>query len=147
MSEPACTCPTLDAARQCPRFPAERMGPGTWGMCSGSRCTASRSQRFRDKMVARRDGTRRALPLATVAAPKRKRVELRPVCVHQGEVIPGCKTCGGEGSVIRWCESPDDDADRCVRGRSRDASVRSCLTCLHYSNSNDATTGTPPASI
>ena len=147
MSEPACSCATLNEARQCPRFPGEHMGPGTWAMCNGTACTPERSQRFRDKMAARRDGVT-ALPVAVVAhPPKRVPLQLRPVCVHQGAEVPGCKTCGGPGSVLYYCDSPDDDADRCVRGRSRDKAVRSCLDCPHYSaTSNDATTGTPDTS-
>ena len=102
-------------------------------MCNGTGCSPQRSQRFRDKMAERRDGLR---PLPVVvqgpSAPKRVPPELRGPCAHQGAEVPGCKTCGGPGSVLYYCESPDDDADRCVRGRSRDPSVRSCLTCDHY---------------
>lgn len=137
MSEPPCDCP---GPGFCPRYQIEQ-GPLAYGFCRGTRCSPERSQRFRDKLA----GKRTALPV--VARPRRKKLELRPVCRWQGAEVPGCKTCGGAGSVLYYCESPDDDADRCVRGRSKDPAVRSCLDCPHYSGtSNDSTDGTPEMS-
>jgi hypothetical protein len=145
VSEKPCECPEVGPGERfvCPRYGITQ-GPYSRARCAGTNCPADVSEASRRKWRLRKDA-REGRPVDPNQGRVRLPLVLRPVCRWQGDEVPGCKTCGGPGSIPYYCDSPDDDADRCVRGRSRDRTVRSCLDCPHYSDgsSKSATTGTP----